>query len=307
MRAKLDPWFARWDESQFGRAAKMKILLAFETLREAEALKSGLTSLGHELLLCSELNDATHLISTWQPELLVGEERLGRKHPDAGVRLAGFCRMVTEQSAAHISTQVLVVASFLDWDRIKQLKRAGAHVVVKTPNFDAVVRYVQTVTDQLVTDRILGPVLVGLHRFRGSAPGPFCDGCDWLGASVSYGTSNADLHLTPVRTALLNALLFHRRGQSTAAIADLVDQRPFLWNFLEGRALRATAIKMEITRLRCDIGDALDRIGAPYQGNHFLPLVPHGVGRYRLEGNFQLTHAPVLTTQDTVSQLCRHA
>jgi hypothetical protein len=50
--------------------------------------------------------------------------------------------------------------------------RTGAHVIVKGGNFDAAIRYVQTIADGLVTDRLLGPALVGMHRYRGKSPNP---------------------------------------------------------------------------------------------------------------------------------------
>jgi hypothetical protein len=65
-----------------------------------------------------------------------------------------------------------------------------------------------------------------------------------------------------------------------------------LKKILRGHVFRETAIKMEITRLRRDIGHALEDIGAPYGGEHFLPTVPHGVQAYSLAGNRRLIHLP---------------
>jgi hypothetical protein len=89
------------------------------------------------------------------------------------------------------------------------------------------------------------------------------------------------------------SLLLHRRGLSNAEIEQMIDQRRLLRSLLKGRELRKSAIKMEMTRLRRDIDEALKRIGTPYGGDHFLPFVPHGLERYRLAGNWQLSHAPV--------------
>jgi len=57
-----------------------------------------------------------------------------------------------------------------DWERFKRAQRTGAHVVVRGANFEAPIRYIQTIADSLVTDRMLGPAMIGMHRFQGDAP-----------------------------------------------------------------------------------------------------------------------------------------
>jgi len=110
---------------------------------------------------------------------------------------------------------------------------------------------------------------------------------------ISYGSSQTDFRqLTPVRIALLNVLLFRRRGQSPTAIASVCRECRFLKRILQGHAFRESAVKMEATRLRHDIGNALEDIGAPYGGEHFVPLVPHGMKVYLLAGNRRLIHLP---------------
>lgn len=180
-----------------------------------------------------------------------------------------------------------------DWDRFKRAQRTGAHVIVKGANLDAAIRYAQTIADGLTTDRMLGPALIGMHRLEGDASHPRCDNCEWVGALVSYGSSQTDLQrLTPVRIALLNMLLFRRRGQSPAALANASLECSFLRRMLRGNVLRESAIKMEMTRLRRDIEAALEAIGAPYSGDHFLPPVSHGVKAYSMAGNRRLIHIP---------------
>jgi len=142
----------------------------------------------------------------------------------------------------------------------------------------------------LATDHALGPILFGVHRFWGRLPNRRCETCNWDGASVAFGTSEADIDLNPVRIAVLNALFLHRRGQSAAEIAWTVNESSFLRSIVKNRVFKKTSVKMEVSRLRNDIGSALERIGAP--GQHFLPPVPHGVERYRLGGNWQVLHVP---------------
>lgn len=140
---------------------------------------------------------------------------------------------------------------------------------------------------------MLGPVLVGIHRYKGCAPERKCDNCEWAGAIVSYGSSRTDVqHLTPVRIALLNVLLWRRRGQSPGGIEDICRESQFLKGILRKHVLRHSAIKMEATRLRGHFAEALQAIGAPCAGEHFLPFVPHGVETYCLAGNRQIIHIP---------------
>jgi hypothetical protein len=273
-------------------AMRMKILIASANEGEVQSLRYGLEELAHRVLTCCGLSEGARWLRDWQPDLLITEENLVRGDRNCGLRLAELCRMATERGQGTFCTQALILVPVADWDRMKRAQGTGAHVIVKSPSFDAVVRYVQTIADRLTTDRVLGPILFGIHRFRGVAPQRFCSSCGWVGASLSYGTSQTDVPLTCVRATILNSLLFCRRGLSPAEIAGMIDQHRFLKSLLKGRTLRQSAIKMEITRLRQDIEEALRRIGAPYGGNHFVPLVQHGFERYRLAGNWQLSHVP---------------
>ncbi len=170
--------------------------------------------------------------------------------------------MAAERGQGSFCTKALILVPFADWDRINRARRTGAHVIVKSTNFGAVVRYVQVIADNLTTDRMLGPILFGIHRFSGAVP-HHCGHCEWVGASVSYGTSQADIHSTPVRAALFNCLLFHGRGLAAAEIVRMVNEHRFLKLLLKGRALRASAIKMEIARLRRDIAEGLEKSVPP--------------------------------------------
>jgi hypothetical protein len=144
----------------------------------------------------------------------------------------------------------------------------------------------------------LGPTLLGIHRFHGDTPRPKCENCEWVGASVSYGSSQADVrHLTPVRAAILNALLFRTRGQSPTSIMNMCCESIFLRTILGRHHLRDSAVRMEITRTRHNIDEALGSIGTPYSAKHFLPIVAHSVGIYRLEGNRRLIHVPSISSE----------
>jgi len=70
----------------------------------------------------------------------------------------------------------------------------------------------------------------------------------------------------------------------------MTDERHFLQALLKGRTIRPAAVKMEVARLRRDIAEGLDKIGAPYDGSHFLPPVSQASEKYRLAGNWQLWH-----------------
>ena len=76
-------------------------------------------------------------------------------------------------------------------------------------------------------------------------------------------------------------------------IVNVCHESSFLRRILREHRLRSSAVKMEITRLRQDIGRTLEAIGASYTGEHFLPLVPHGTQLYSLAGNRRLIHVPV--------------
>ncbi len=271
--------------------ALLKILIVLRKMEEAGALQKELESLGHRVRCCDDVDRALELLQIWQPELVVIDESLGRM-TNEGLRLAEWCRDAHDRINGWI-TATLVLIPVRDWDRMKRAQKTGAHVLVKGSNFGAAIRYIQTIADNLVTDRILGPVLVGIHRYSGISPHQTCRNCDWVGASVSYGSSQAEVvHLTPVRIALLNVLLSHRRTQSALTIADICFDSIFLQRVLRGHQFRNSALKMEISRLRCDISDALTSLGAPYSGTHFLPPSAHSTYKYGLAGNRYLIHVP---------------
>jgi len=166
---------------------------------EGVALQNDLECLGHRLHLCREIGDALRWIQEWRPDLVIAEEGLGPEEPDAGLRLAEHCRAIENQVNGWQGTRALLLIPILDWDRFKRAQQTGAHVIVKGPHFGAAIRYIQTIADNLVTDRILGPVLVGLHRYEGLTLHPNCANCEWVGASVSYGSSQADGFLAPYK------------------------------------------------------------------------------------------------------------
>jgi hypothetical protein len=278
-------------KGHFVTAVRLKVLLALAKREEAHALQQELESLGHRVQICREVDEALRFLIKWPPDLIITDEQLDRAQPFAGLRLAEYCRVAEDQINGWKGARTVILIPVADWDRFKRAQDTGAHVVLKK-SFDAVVRYVQTIADNLVTDRVLGPVLVGVHKFKGDMPTPNCKNCEWVGATVSYGSSETDVaHLTPVRTALLNILLFRRRGLSPSAIVARA-RETFFKRILKQHELRESAVKMEITRLRQDIGKALEWIGIPYSGAHFLPLLPYDVKTYGLSGNRRLIHVP---------------
>lgn len=270
---------------------QLRIIIALQRKEEAGALQDELECLGHRVQWCRDLGEALRLLRDWQPDLLVTEEGLGRQQPDAGLRLANWCRATEDHINAWPGTRALMFIPIPDWERFKRAQQTGAHVIVKGTNLDSAIRYVQTIADNLVTDRMLGPALVGIHRFKSDAPHAKCMNCEWIGATISYGSSQADVrNLTPVRVALLNVLLFRRRGQSPAEIVDICLESLFIKRILQKHVVRESAIKMEITRLRAHLEEALEAIGTQYTGKNFLPLVPHGARTYCLSGNRRLIH-----------------
>jgi len=281
----------------------LKVVVALQESQQAISLQNDLEYLGHRVQRCHEFSEGLRLLREWRPDLIVAEEGLGREQPDAGLRLAQSCRVTEDRVNGWPGTRTLVFVPVPDWDRFKRAQRTGAHVIVKGANFDTTIRYVQTIADGLVTDRMLGPALIGIHRYKGNVPHPNCKDCEWVGAEVSYGSSQTDVQrLTPVRIVLLNVLLFLRRGQSPSVIVNTYNESLFLKKILQSHILPESAIKMGMTRLRHDIGGALEWIGAPYSGDHFLPVVPYGARTYCLAGNRRLIHVPA-----DDSKLLRHA
>jgi DNA-binding response OmpR family regulator len=273
--------------------SRLKIVVALGSAAETMTLQKAFEDMGHRVESCKDIGGAVRLALNWQPDLVITDESLGRGARNDGLRLAELSHWSTEQSQGSCRAHVLVLITGSDWDRIKRARATGAHVIVKSQHFDVVLRYVQTVADNLITDRKLGPVLIGIHRFHGESPMQFCCDCNFVGASLAYGASQTDIPLTPVRATLLNTLFFYRRGLSPEEIEATIRERPFLTALLKRKAFRKSAIKMEITRLRRDFDEGLRNLGIPYRGEHFLPFVSHGYERYRLAGNWQLTHVPI--------------
>jgi hypothetical protein len=274
--------------------SKLKILIALQSYKEAGAMQHELECLEHRVQSCRDLGEAWRWLRDWQPDLVVTEEGLGREQPDAGLRLAECCRSTEDRVNGWPGSRTLMFIPIPDWERFKRARQTGAHVIVKGANFDSAIRYVQTIADNLVTDRILGPGLAGIHRFKGDSPHSKCEDCEWTGATISYGSSQIDvLHLTPVRIALLNVLLFRRRQQSSAAIVDACQESHFAKRVLRGHTLKESAVRMEMTRLRRNLGQALEAIGAPRDAEYFIPFVSHGVKTYCLVGNRRLIHIQI--------------
>ncbi len=271
----------------------LKILTVLESGRDAEVLQTALESTGHIVRTCSDFAEAKGLLLDWRPDLLIAGESLGRGQCEAGLRLAEYNRDIYDQLPGRFRTQVVLLIPLPDRDRWKRAQSAGAHAILQAANFDAVVRYIDSFTDELATDRVLGPVLFGTHVFRGRAPDPDCSSCRWIGASVSYGLTEADVQLTPVRETLLCLLMLHRRGLTSSTMVQMIERNPLLEDILGGHLLKETAVRMEVTRLRGDITRGLSDTGAPCDGSHFLPLVRHGVRRYRLAGNWHLVHRKI--------------
>jgi CheY-like chemotaxis protein len=273
------------------KTSPLKILVALQNGEEASALQQDLECLGHHVQPCRDFGNALRWLRAWQPDLVVTEEGLGREAPDAGLRLAEYCRATEDHVNGWAGARTLMFIPIPDWERFKRAQQTGAHVIVTGADFEAAIRYIQTIADNLVTDRRLGPALSGIHRFKGDGPRSKCEDCEWIGATISYGSSQADVrNLTPVRIALLNALLFRRRGQSPAAIVEICRDSLFIKRILRDHVVRESAIKMEITRLRRHLDEALEAMGAHCTGKNFLPLVPHGAKTYCLSGNRRLIH-----------------
>jgi len=272
----------------------LNILVALDNSAERIALEQQLESLGHRVECTSELGEALKWLRDWQPDLIVTAPGLGRTQPNAGLSLAEFCRATEDQVNGWNGTRTLILIPNADWDAFKQAQQTGAHVIVRASDFDAVIRYIQTLLDDVVTDRLLGPALVGLHRFIGKRPYPNCENCQWVGAEIVYGSSKIDVRdLTAVRIALLNALLFRRRGQRPIDIENACRESPFLKRLLGKHVLRQSAVKMEVTRLRKHFDHELEVLGIAYTGKHFLPSLTHSVEIYCLVGNRRLVHIPV--------------
>jgi hypothetical protein len=273
--------------------SRLKVLVALRGKQEAAALQQALECMGHRVQLSVDVDGARRCLRVWQPDLLVADETLEPRKHESGLRLAEYCRYTRDQANGWCGTRALIFIPVPDWDRFKRAQRTGAHVIVKGATFDSTSRYIQTIADNLLTDRMLGPALVGIHSFKGGAPHPKCDDCEWIGATISYGNSQVDVSdLTPVRIALLNVLLFRSRGQSPAAIVDICLESRFIKGILQKHIVRESAIKMEITRLRRHFEEALDAMGTYHSGSDLLPFLPHGARAYSLSGNRRLIHVP---------------
>lgn len=275
-----------------GWTRSLKILLVMQKDWEVSWLLESLQQLEHVVKHCSDMDRANQLLETWSPDMLVVDDNLGRLQPNAGLTLAERHRATRELGPGRPQTQAIVLIPTADWDRFQTARRTGAHVIVKGSNFEKVIRYVQVVADELTTDRSLGPILLGVHGFLGNAPQRDCSTCKWIGSSIAYCRSEADVDLPPVRATLLNVLMLHRRGQSPINISETVNGSHFLRRVLGKDFFLPTAVKMAATLLRGSFQETLEELGVPYSGAHFLPCVKHGMERYRLAGNWQLVHIP---------------
>lgn len=270
----------------------LKIVSALTAETQAKQLQNCLEALGHRVATCPELQAAKILISSWHPDLIITEENLGHQ-ADAGLELAKFCRQESVNGTGRTGIQVIVLVCGSDWCRFSRARSTGAHILLTTQDFSAVERYVQCVADQLVTDRIFGPTLTGIHMFDGADPQRNCATCSWYGCSISYGTSEVWPTLQPGRIAILNVLMSRRRGLTPREIVADAHSNSLVRALLNGHRLLPTSIKMNVTRLRRNFTSGLDNIGAPYTGSHFLPELDYGCERYRLSGNWQLVHIPL--------------
>lgn len=277
-------------------SSKLKILMLLDRDEESRALRKELECFEHRVQVCHKADEALRLLRQWQPDLLITDEGLGRGQSEVGLRLAEFCRATEDQANGWPGIRTLILIPNADWDRFKQAQRTGAHVVVRAPNFDAVIRYVQTIADNILTDRSLGPSLVGLHRFTGNSPCSNCENCEWVGAEIAYGSSKTDVqNLTAVRIVLLNALLFRRRGLRPIDIEQACIESAFLKRLAGKHVLRQSVVKMEATRLRKHFDEGMAILGIPYTGKHFLPYVTHSAEIYCLAGNRRIVHIPTDT------------
>jgi hypothetical protein len=154
--------------------SRLKVLVALQKNEEAASLQQALECLGHRVELCADLNEALRWLHRWQPDLLVADETFEWKKPNSGLRLAEYCRYAKDQASSWCGTRTTIFIPVPDWDRFKRAQRTGAHVIVKGTDPEAAIRYIQTIADSLATDRMLGPVLIAMHTFRGDAPHPKC-------------------------------------------------------------------------------------------------------------------------------------
>lgn len=288
------PFLTLHGESCQAGSLGLKVLIVFQRAEESSFLSGCLENLGCRVLIVRNLNEAIGRLQEWQPDLVIAEEGLGPKQPEAGLRLAEYCLCMEDRVNGWPGARTVLLIPVPDWDRFKRAQETGAHVIFKGRSFDAVIRYIETVADGLITDRILGPALVGIHRYKGEQPDQDCSNCEWVGAEISYGSSKTTMQgLTAVLIVLLNTLLFRRRGLGATEIEDICRKSLFLSKLLGKHGFRYSAVRMEATRLRKHFDNALRGLGIPYVGRHFLPLLLYGANTYRLSGNRRLIHVPV--------------
>ena len=270
------------------------VLIALSSFSNANLIAEAVASVHVRTYVCTTSEQANEALTQGNFDLVVVEENLGRQR-QAGLMLAERCRTSRELAVGRMGARAIVVVGDPDWDRVHRARHTGASVVVSSDP-SALICHIQTAIDGLMTDAILGPTLYAIHKVWGKAPVSQCDRCVWHGATISYSSSDVDLHCTPVRETLLNALMFVRRGQTAAHIVEVVHHSRFLQSLLRGKTLKESAVKMEMARLRDDFDRGLRAIGAPYQGIHFLPTVAYETRSYRLHGNWNIVHLPIENT-----------
>lgn len=267
---------------------RLRVLLALTNTEEVECLRAHVEDRGHSVsvLECSSsLPDIAADI-----DVLICDDRWNRPHHQDGLWLAEQCRGLNEHRLGRLRTQAILLISSRDWFQFLNARRTGAHVVVR-PKIDLVLRYIDVVAEELINDRILGPMLVGLHTPRGSSgTHDDCSFCEWIGCSLLYGTSEVNVLLPATGTAVLNALMFRRRGQSPEQISSEIRSHSFLRRLVLGRTVSARSIKMEISRIRKAIDNGLRLLGAPYRSIDLLPNLEYAHRQYHLSGNWQIVH-----------------
>lgn len=267
---------------------RLRVLIALASSSETECLRAHLQDQGHSVALvdCHTLFNGLAA----DTDVLICDDRWNRPNREDGRWLAEQCRAVNEVRPGRLRVQVILLISSGDWFHFLSARRTGAHVIVRPTRIGALLRYLDLVAEQLIDDRVLGPMLIGMHSRRATNSEIGCNSCEWIGCSLLYGTSEVDIPLSRNRSAVLNALMLRRRGQSLEQISNAIGSHHLLSKLAFRRTLRSRSIKMEISRIRNSIDGGLRQLGAPYTSIEFLPKPGYGHEQYRLTGNWQLVH-----------------
>lgn len=109
-------------------------------------------------------------------------------------------------------------------------------------------------------------------------------------ASLGYEWRQCDVEgLTPKRSASLVALMHHHRSQRDEQIAEFINTNPLCQKLLDNHSIRASAIRMEISRTRDALEGPLSDLGTRYVGKDVIPYPERGEG-YRLACNWKVVH-----------------